>query len=71
MATWHQQRAGAPAGIRHHPTQWSVVSDPPNLCCTVSLVSSRFQAQQLKEGLEFHHPRLRGYVFILPPEASE
>ncbi len=66
MANWHQQRNPAPL---YHKTKWTVVRDPPNKCCGLSVFSSEQEAEEYLDKLT----RLgKGrHVYILPPYLKE
>lgn len=60
MATWHQNRARTPLW---HETKWTIVSDPPNGCTTVSRVDTKEEAEAYLARIKVREP----YSFILRP----
>lgn len=65
MATWHQQRNKVKLS---HPTEWTVVSDPPNDQRTLMTWSTEAAARAYIERLRQHHPREAAHSYVLPPD---
>lgn len=64
MATWHQLRAQRRNPVRlDHPTEWTVVSDPPNGLRTCMSFTT-------EEAARAYFLRHNGVAFILPPRPN-
>lgn len=64
MATWHQSKR--PVRL-YHPTQWTVVIDPPNQCRALVTFSSRELAEVYMRGLKANNPGAATHAYILKP----
>lgn len=65
MATWHQQQV---KGVRlYHPTQWTVVIDPPNEMRALYLTSTKELAEVYLRGLRENNPHAAKFAYILKP----
>jgi hypothetical protein len=64
MATWHQLKAKTPL---YHPTQWTVVIDPPNDLRWMYLASTRELAEVYMRNLKANNPQAYKFAFILKP----
>lgn len=66
MATWHQHQRKAVKLA--HPTEWTVVTDPPNDLRTLCSWTTEAAAHAYIERLRQHHPREAAHSYVLPPD---
>ena len=64
MATWHQQQR--PVKL-YHPTQWTVVIDPPNQMRALMCFSTLELAKVYMRNLESNNPGAFRHAYILKP----
>lgn len=64
MATWHQQQANVRLW---HPTQWTVVIDPPNQMRACVTFSTHELAKVYMRNLEANNPGVYPHAYILKP----
>ena len=65
MATWHQQQA---KNIRlFHPTQWTVLIDPPNRFRACMTFSTKALAEVYMRNLAANNPGAHAHACILRP----
>ncbi len=65
MATWHQQQA---KGVRlWHPTQWTVVIDPPNQMRACMTFGTRQLADVYMRNLKANNPGAHAHAYVLRP----
>jgi hypothetical protein len=64
MATWHQQQR--PVKL-YHPTQWTVVIDPPNEMRALYCTSTKELAEVYMRNLKANNPGAAQHAYILPP----
>lgn len=68
MATWHQQQARNRGAIRlDHPTQWTVVIDPPGEFCSCYCTSTKQLAEVYLRNLKENNPGAHRHAYTLPP----
>lgn len=65
MATWHQQQRG-PVTL-WHPTEWTVVIDPPNQMRALVRFSSKNLAEVYMRNLKDNNPGVHQHSYILKP----
>jgi hypothetical protein len=72
MATWHQQKADREgrAPRLDHPTQWTVVMDPPGRMRALYSTSTRELAEVYLRGLRANNPAVAASAYILPPRGE-
>lgn len=66
MATWHQQQR--PVKL-YHPTQWTVVIDPPHQMRALVTFGTKDMADVYMRGLKENNPAAWGHSYVLPPHA--
>jgi hypothetical protein len=72
MATWHQQQAEKRGAIRlYHPTQWTVVIDPPNQMRALMRFTSRDLAEVYMRNLKDNNPGAYAHSYILKPTIAK
>jgi hypothetical protein len=64
MATWHQLKSKSKL---YHPTQWTVVIDPPNEMRWMYLASTRELAEVYMRNLQANNPEAYRFAYILKP----
>jgi len=64
MATWHQQQSKVRL---FHPTQWTVVIDPPNQMRALYCTSTKALAEVYLRGLKANNPSAAAHSYILKP----
>ena len=64
MATWHQNQR--PTKL-YHPTQWTVVIDPPNQMRALMTFSTRDLAEVYMRNLKANNPGAAAHSYILKP----
>lgn len=64
MATWHQEQAKVKL---YHPTQWTVVIDPPNQMRALATFSTRALADVYLRNLEANNPGAARHAYVLKP----
>ena len=67
MSTWHQQQH--PVRL-YHPTQWTVVIDPPNQPTALMTFSTKALAEVYMRGLAANNPSAAEHAYILKPGAK-
>lgn len=64
MATWHQLQR--PVKL-YHPTQWTVVIDPPHQMRALMHFTTLELAKVYKRNLEGNNPAANAHSYILKP----
>ena len=64
MATWHQQQVSVRLW---HPTEWTVVIDPPNQMRALYTTSTKALAECYLRNLKANNPGAAKHAYILPP----
>lgn len=80
MSTWHQdQAAHRGASPLFHPTDWTVVTDPPNRTRTVMRVATKEEAEQYEANIkqfsadnpqDIERRIAAEHTYILPPSGK-
>lgn len=71
MSTWHQDQAQARHPIPlFHPTDWTVVIDPPNQMRALMRFSTKALADVYMRGLKANNPGAAAHSYILKPASS-
>jgi hypothetical protein len=65
MATWHQ--LNAPQAPLFHPTDWTVVIDPPNQMRALVRHATRALADVYMRNLEDNNPSAFAHSYVLKP----
>lgn len=65
MATWHQSKA--PVRLSH-PTQWTVVIDPPHQMRALMSFTTKALAEVYMRGLQANNPHAAQFAYILAPK---
>lgn len=70
MATWHQMQGQKRNPVRlDHPTQWTVVIDPPNQMRACMSFTSKDLADVYMRNLKANNPGAYPHSYVLPPRA--
>lgn len=68
MATWHQTQAQKRPGYRHwHPTQWTVLIDPPGEFSHGATFTTKALADVYMRNLKENNPQAERHALIIPP----
>jgi len=71
MSTWHQDQAQKRHTTRFdHPTEWTVVIDPPNQMRALVRQSSKNLADVYMRNLKDNNPGAHAHSYILPPRGK-